>query len=234
LVGAPAGYVGFDQGGSLTEQVRRRPYSVVLFDEVEKAHPDVFHILLQILEDGVLTDNTGNSVSFEHTLIIMTSNIGMESFDKVAQIGFDLGEGDTEVVQSKKQEELERHIMDEIQDFFRPELLGRMSGIIFYQPLSKVVVRKLFQKRLSDLKRKLKEKGIALRTSPALLNWLVKEYLPESGARSVDKVFLQQVEPKVIEELVKTPEEKSWLLDIHSDAITVNPAPSSATVEVAE
>ncbi|MBU6389915.1 ATP-dependent Clp protease ATP-binding subunit, partial [Patescibacteria group bacterium] len=107
LIGAPAGYIGYDQGGSLTEQIRRRPYSVVLFDEVEKAHPDVFHLLLQILEDGQLTDNTGSVISFEHTFVLMTSNIGMESFNKAARIGF-AADLDDDAFQTKQQEELER------------------------------------------------------------------------------------------------------------------------------
>jgi ATP-dependent Clp protease ATP-binding subunit ClpC len=196
LIGAPAGYVGFENGGALTEQIRRRPYSVVLFDEVEKAHPDVFNIMLQILEDGVLTDNTGTKVSFEHAIILMTSNIGMQSFNRAAKIGFDHGN-------AKKAEELEQHIAKEIQDFFRPELLGRLSGIVHYAPLTKEVVKKLVQKRFALLKTTLKKQGFVLATTPHAITWAVEKFEPDSGARSIDKLFLRQIEPAIIEKLAK-------------------------------
>lgn len=221
LIGAPAGYVGFDQGGSLTEQVRRRPFAVVLFDEVEKAHPDVFHILLQILEDGVLTDNTGNTISFEHTLIVMTSNIGMESFNQAAKIGFDTTKLNEADLQTKNQTELNEHIGEEIRDFFRPELLGRLTGIIYYQALGKEVVRKLFQNRLLELKRLLKTKGVELKNNAKLLDWLVNQYDPESGARSIDRIFLNEVEPEVISQIVENPEIKELHLEIKDAKLKV-------------
>ncbi len=220
LIGAPAGYVGFDQGGSLTEQVRRRPYSVVLFDEVEKAHPDVFHLLLQILEDGMLTDNTGMRVSFEHTLVLMTSNIGMESFNQIARIGFNLDE-EGSVTEQRQREELHDHIQHELQDFFRPELLGRLSGVIFYQPLHKSVVKKLFQFRLQELRRRLKSRGISIRVAPAALQWLVEQYDPEAGARSIDRVMLQRVEPKVIQTILDNSQASSFTLAVNEQELTV-------------
>jgi len=203
LVGAPAGYVGFEQGGSLTEQIRRRPYAVVLFDEVEKAHPDVFNILLQILEDGELTDNTGMTVSFAHTVIILTSNIGMQRFNQVARIGFSSTHADSE---KQQQRDLENHISKEIKDFFRPELLGRLTSTIFYQPLRKEVIKKLFQQRLTILKRQLKQRFISLTITPAFTTWLVEQYAPEAGARSIDRVMLQKVEPPILAALVQHPE----------------------------
>jgi ATP-dependent Clp protease ATP-binding subunit ClpC len=221
LIGAPAGYIGFDQGGSLTEQVRRRPFAVVLFDEVEKAHPDVFHILLQILEDGVLTDNTGNIISFEHTLIVMTSNIGMESFNQAAKIGFDTTELNEADLQTKNQIELNEHIGEEIQDFFRPELLGRLTGVIYYRALGKEVVKKLFQHRLLELKKLLKTKGVELKNNPKLLDWLVNQYDPESGARSIDRIFLNEVEPEVISQIVENPEVKELHLEIKDAKLKV-------------
>jgi ATP-dependent Clp protease ATP-binding subunit ClpC len=222
LIGAPAGYVGFDQGGGLTEQVRRRPYSVVLFDEVEKAHPDVFHLLLQILEDGYITDNTGSTISFEHTLIILTSNIGMETFNRAASIGFDLI-GDADAAETQRQKELEEHIRREIGDFFRPELLGRLSGIVFYQPLGKAVVKKLFQRRLVELKRKLKERDIVVRHTPAFLTWLSGQYDSESGARSIEQAFLHEVEPAIIEALATDPEIKDLSLSVEKDKAKAAP-----------
>ncbi|HSI21335.1 MAG TPA: ATP-dependent Clp protease ATP-binding subunit [Verrucomicrobiae bacterium] len=197
LIGAPAGYVGFDQGGALTEQVRRRPYAVVLFDEVEKAHPDVFNLLLQILEDGTLTDNTGTHISFEHTIILMTSNIGMRSFNQAARVGFSTGDD------SKKTGELHHHIKKEIEEFFRPELLGRMSGTLFYLPLSRDIVKKLVQKRFATLKVTLKKRNLEFTVSPAAIDWAVEKFDPESGARSIDKLFLHEIEPVVIESLAK-------------------------------
>lgn len=201
LIGAPAGYVGFDQGGSLTEQVRKRPYSVVLFDEVEKAHPDVFNLLLQILEDGYATDNTGAHTSFEHTFIIMTSNIGMESFNQAARIGFSMDE-DSPDAERRQKEELEHHITKEIQDFFRPELLGRLSGVIFYNPLDKAVVKKLVESKVKELKSKLKATDVSLTLHKSVIPWIVEQYDPEAGARSIDKLFLHHVEPPLIEALI--------------------------------
>lgn len=221
LIGAPAGYVGFDQGGSLTEQIRRRPYSVVLFDEVEKAHPDVFNLLLQILEDGVLTDNTGKSVTFEHSLIILTSNIGMGTFNRFANIGFADAEASKEELSKEKHAELERHIDQELQDFFRPELLGRLSATIYYQALMPKVVKKLFQRRLNDLKDKLKKRSIKLEYPPECLNWLTEKYDPESGARSIDKVLLYQVEPAIIDKLVENPQIDNVQLDAKNDTLVV-------------
>lgn len=221
LIGAPAGYVGFDQGGSLTEQMRRRPYSVVLFDEVEKAHPDVFNLLLQILEDGVLTDNTGKSVSFEHALIIMTSNIGMASFNQVARIGFAEKDGTKEEEEKARIAELQEHIQRELNDYFRPEMLGRISATIFYNPLTPKVVKKLFLRRLKEFQDKLKRRSIKLEHTPAFLNWLTEQYNIEAGARSIDKVFLYQVEPMVIDELVAKPENKLIHLGIKDGTLEV-------------
>jgi ATP-dependent Clp protease ATP-binding subunit ClpC len=236
LVGAPPGYVGFDQGGALTEQVRRRPYAVVLFDEVEKAHPDVFNILLQIMEDGVLTDNSGNHVSFEHALIIMTSNIGMDSFNTAARIGFQIEEGDLSKKEKIDQAELNNHIRREIDDFFRPELLGRMSGILFYQPLTKEVVRQLVVRHANDLKNHLQKRGISLTMPAAVIDWLVGKYNPEAGARSIDSIFREQVEPAVIQTLMEKGESKGIALSIHKDTVVSQAttlAPKEATVPVA-
>lgn len=222
LIGAPAGYIGFDQGGSLTEQVRRRPYAVVLFDEVEKAHPDVFHLLLQILEDGHLSDNTGNRISFEHTFIILTSNIGMESFNQVAKIGFSVTEDDGKEFQ-KRQEELHDHIERELSDFFRPEMLGRLTGVIYYQPLSQTVVKRLIQKRISEFKRKVKQKAVILRVTNSLIQWLVTQYDPEAGARSIDRLFLQYVEPAIVQAILDYPKENRLALDIDKEKVIAKP-----------
>ena len=214
LIGAPAGYVGYEQGGGLTEQVRRRPYAVVLFDEVEKAHPDVFNVLLQVLEDGYLTDNAGMRISFEHTIIIMTSNIGMPKLNQMARIGFE-GEKD-EIARSK---EIEHQVRREIADFFRPELLGRLSGIVFYQPLDKIVIKKLVVKHLQELKRRLKERGISLKQTAAFTQWIIEHYQPEAGARSIDRIFLTQVEPALITSLIDQPAANYLKLDVREGVV---------------
>lgn len=216
LIGAPAGYIGYDSGGSLTEQVRKRPYSVVLFDEVEKAHPDVFNILLQILEDGVLTDNMGNKVSFEHTLIIMTSNIGLESFNQSAKIGFDYIQNE-DAKKDTLLEDTEAHIQKEIEDFFRPELLGRLSSTIFYKPLSKEVVEALFNLKLQELKLKMKKKGKIITLSSKAHKWLVEQYNPEAGARSIDKLFLELLEPIIIQSLIDKPDKSAITVNLKED-----------------
>lgn len=209
LIGAPAGYVGYEQGGGLTEQVRRRPYAVVLFDEVEKAHPDVFNVLLQVLEDGYLTDNSGLRVSFEHTVIVMTSNIGMPKLNQMARIGFE-GEKDETI----RNAEIERQVRREISDFFRPELLGRLSGIVFYAPLDKAVIKKLIARHVQELKRRLKERNIALKQTAAFTQWLLGQYQPEAGARSIDRIFLTQVEPPLIAALIEQSGRSSFQLDM--------------------
>lgn len=209
LIGAPAGYVGFDQGGTLTEQVWRRPYSVVLFDEVEKAHPDVFNVLLQILEDGKLTDNTGRVTSFEHTLIILTSNIGMASYTQMSKIGFALP---TEVQTEQEHIALESHIGKELQSFFRPELLGRLSATIFYQPLSQKVITELVERRLAELAKMLKKRGIAIKSDSTVTTWVREQYQPEAGARSIERIFMHELEPRLIDTILAHPKVESFTL----------------------
>jgi ATP-dependent Clp protease ATP-binding subunit ClpC len=216
LVGAPAGYVGFEQGGSLTEQVTRRPYSVVLFDEVEKAHPDVFNLLLQILEDGVLTDNTGRSTSFEHTIVIMTSNIGMRSFNQAAKIGFTTMARDEKTTHN----ELIDHIGTQIKEFFKPELLGRLSGTVFFEPLSPIVVEKLIKRRLQELKLILKKRGVALEVTDSFTKWAVSQYNPEAGARSIEKFFMHDVEPHIITAVVEHPHQ-NLVLSAENNQVSV-------------
>ena len=153
LIGAPPGYVGYDEGGQLTEAVRRRPYAVVLFDEIEKAHPDVFNIFLQIMDDGRLTDGKGRNVDFKNTIIIMTSNIGSSYLQQAGAV-------------PEKQEEAHEQVMDALRAHFKPEFLNRVDDIIFFNPLGKEQLVKIVDLRLKDLQRLLADRKIALELTP--------------------------------------------------------------------
>jgi ATP-dependent Clp protease ATP-binding subunit ClpC len=222
LIGAPAGYVGYEQGGTLTESVRRRPYQVVLFDEVEKAHPDVFNILLQVLDDGTLTDSAGESVDFSHTLIILTSNLGMQEYKSAgSRIGFAIkGEQPSE---ESEQEALEQFLKDEVHEAFRPEFIGRLSGIIVYRPLIASAISTLVKRRAKQLKDGLKAKGYKLKLTPILERWIADHYEPTRGARSLETIFLHQVEPPLFKALMEQSEVTDWTLTITDDNITAAP-----------
>lgn len=187
LVGAPPGYVGFEEGGQLTEAVRRRPYRVVLFDEIEKAHPDVFNMLLQILDDGRLTDGQGHTVDFKNTVIIMTSNLGTTEFGKQG-IGF------------SRQDKVERDrqktaIEDALKKAFRPEFLNRIDDIIIFQPLGKEELRKIVDLLVRDVEKLLADRSIKLTLTEAARDWLLKEgYDPVYGARPLRRAIQRYVE----------------------------------------
>ncbi len=187
LVGAPPGYVGYDEGGQLTEAVRRKPYSVVLFDEIEKAHPDVFNILLQVLDDGRLTDNKGRMVNFKNTIIIMTSNMGSplirENFAKMTP------ENRGEVIEDTKDQVLEL-----LKQQIRPEFLNRIDEIIMFTPLNQVEIEEIVELQMDAIKRMLAKNGIELQVTPAALHFLAEEgYDPEFGARPVKRVIHRMV-----------------------------------------
>ncbi|MFQ3628799.1 MAG: ATP-dependent Clp protease ATP-binding subunit, partial [Cyanobacteriota bacterium] len=179
LVGSPPGYVGYDEGGQLTEAIRRKPYTVVLFDEIEKAHPDVFNILLQLLEDGRLTDSKGRTVSFKNTLIIFTSNIGSRAIQKGGSgLGFDLGEGDSQYTRMRDR------INDELKQVFRPELLNRLDEIIVFRPLTRDEVMQVADLMIREVNQRLSEQGMALTVTDAVKERLLAEgYDPAYGAR---------------------------------------------------
>jgi ATP-dependent Clp protease ATP-binding subunit ClpB len=187
LVGSPPGYVGYDEGGQLTEAVRRRPYSVILFDEIEKAHPDVFNILLQVLDDGRLTDNKGRTVNFKNTLIIMTSNMGSDiiqrNFEHVTQ------ENLTGTVETTKIEVIER-----LKQTIRPEFLNRIDEIVMFHPLLKTQIRQIVDLQLNHLKQMLLKKEITLTITDAALDWLGEEgYDPQYGARPLKRVVQKEI-----------------------------------------
>ncbi len=200
LVGAPAGYVGFDEGGQLTEIVRRKPYSVILLDEIEKAHPDVFNMFLQILEDGYLTDAKGVKVDFRNTIIIMTSNIGADKMFKTAKLGFN-AENDTEEKEFETlHKKISEEVMENVKTRFRPEFINRVDKIIVFKALSKVDVKKIVNLQLKELQDRLDEKHITLKVSESAKKFLMeKGYDVENGARPMRRTIENYIESPLAE-----------------------------------
>ena len=187
LVGAPPGYVGYDEGGQLTEAVRRKPYSVVLLDEIEKAHPDVFNTLLQVLDDGRLTDNKGRVVNFKNTLVIMTSNIGahliQNNFEKITD------KNRTKIIEKTKTE-----VFEELKNSVRPEFLNRIDETILFLPLSRKDVRDIVKIQLKGLESKLAKNEITFDSTPAGLDWIADlGYDPQYGARPIKRVVQRKI-----------------------------------------
>jgi len=204
LVGAPPGYVGFEEGGKLTEAIRRRPYSIVLLDEIEKAHPDVQHILLQILEDGYITDAAGKRVNFRNTVIIITSNIGTESLSREAAVGFRLSGSGREAFEEKFKE-LEKDIRSDLEEHFRPEFLNRLDKIIVFKPLQEKDIEKIVEIGLRDLKNRLKKTNkIDLKVKRSVLKKIAQEgFDPKLGARPVRRKISEWIEDPLSEEILK-------------------------------
>ncbi len=197
LVGAPPGYVGYEEGGQLTEKVRRRPYSVILFDEIEKAHPDVFNILLQMMEEGRLTDSFGRKVDFRNTIIIMTSNVGVDMLGKQGELGF-RPKGDEENYESMK-----RKLLDEVKKVFRPEFLNRVDDIIVFHSLRREDLEQIIEIELRELKNRLKEKKMEITLSPEVLKFLIeKGYDATYGARPLKRTIQRYVENILAEEIL--------------------------------
>ncbi len=196
LIGAPPGYVGYDEGGQLTEAIRRKPYSVVLFDEIEKAHPDVFNILLQVLDDGRLTDNKGRVVNFKNTIIIMTSNMGSalirENFSKITALNHD------EVVEKTRME-----VLNMLRTTIRPEFLNRIDEIIMFEPLNENEIAEIVRIQLGGIVKMLESNGVKLEFSDAAVNWIAEMgYDPEFGARPVKRVIQRQVLDTLSKQLI--------------------------------
>lgn len=176
LIGSPKGYIGYEEGGSLTAKIRRQPHSVVLFDEIEKAHPDIYNLLLQILEDGVLTDNHGRQAHFNQCIIIMTSNLGADTWLKPS-LGFDQEKG-TNSARAQRS----------VVDFFRPELRSRLSEIIVFEPFSTATVKRLIKRKVTIFNKQLRERGFHIKTNDSIYRWLMNYYDAKKGARSIDEL----------------------------------------------
>jgi ATP-dependent Clp protease ATP-binding subunit ClpB len=211
LIGAPPGYVGYDEGGQLTEAVRRKPYSVVLFDEIEKAHPDVFNVLLQVMDDGRITDAQGHTVDFKNTIIIMTSNVGSRF----------LTEG---VAGSEIPESVRESVMTELRAGFRPEFLNRIDDVILFKPLALEEITRIVDLLLVDLNRRLDERGITIEFDDEARNWIAERgYDPVYGARPLKRCLQKQVETRLARALIagEIAEQSTVLFKLEGDRLTM-------------
>ena len=224
LVGAPPGYVGYEEAGQLTEPVRRRPYTVILLDEIEKAHPDVFNILLQIMDEGRLTDSLGRTANFKNAVIIMTSNVGTEDIMRRAP-GF-------EAVKEISHEEMRKNVLSKMKNTFRPEFLNRLDGIIVFHPLDKDDLTKISELMLERLRKRLDKKGIKLELSQKARRFLVtkeydtlkgtKDYTYAFGARPLERNIERFIEDPLSSELLKGRFRKgsTILVDLQENRLT--------------
>jgi len=235
LIGSPPGYVGFNEGGQLTEAVRRRPYTVVLFDEVEKAHPDVFNLLLQLLEDGRLTDSKGRTVDFKNTLLIMTSNIGSKVIEKGGGgLGFEFSGDSAEDSQYNRIKSL---VNEELKQYFRPEFLNRLDEIIVFRQLTKNEVKDIAEIMLKEVFARLNDKGIKLQVTDAFKERLVEEgYNPSYGARPLRRAVMRLLEDSLAEEVLsgRIKDGDKALVDIDDNKnVTVNISSEESSQELA-
>jgi ATP-dependent Clp protease ATP-binding subunit ClpC len=239
LVGSPPGYVGYDEGGQLTEAVRRRPYSVILFDEIEKAHPEVFNMLLQILEDGRLSDAKGKVVNFANTLLVMTSNLGLRDINQAqTALGFQasLSEGETDV--DRRHKLMKEKIDEELKRMFRPEFLNRVDGIITFKPLSKEQIREIVDLQLNRLMKHLREQEIEIEVTDAAKDRLGDEGFDKVyGARPLRRVITNRIEDQLSEALLRNQISRGDTVmvevDPDSDGFTFKPRPGAKKVEPA-
>ena len=228
LIGAPPGYVGYDEGGQLTEAVRRKPYSVVLFDEIEKAHPDVFNTLLQVLDDGRLTDNKGRTVNFKNTIIIMTSNLGSQliqsHFDKIREMEKDSSISPKELETKKEQimEDAKNEVMEMLKKTIRPEFLNRIDETIMFAPLNQEQIKQIVKLQINGIKSMLQENGVTLELTDKAVDFIAEEgYDPEFGARpvkrAIQKYLLNDLSKKLLgQEVAK---DKAIIVDAENDKL---------------
>ena len=205
LVGAPPGYVGYDEGGQLTEAVRRKPYSVVLLDEIEKAHPDVFNTLLQVLDDGRLTDNKGRTVDFKNTILIMTSNVGADIIQSYMERLPDVLLNDSSVILSDSEESLTQarqtllsdcrnEVLEVLKRTVRPEFLNRIDEVIMFEPLSQTDIREILRMQIRDLQSRLSENGVTIEFTPEFEDYMsTKGYEPSYGARPIKRLMQKEL-----------------------------------------
>jgi ATP-dependent Clp protease ATP-binding subunit ClpC len=197
-MGAPAGYVGYEEGGQLTDKIRRQPYSLVLFDEIEKAHPDIFNMLLQLLEDGRLTDGKGRVIDFSNTVVIMTSNIGAEKLQKEARLGFSVqskqDKQDLNALHDRNKDE----VLESLRKMMRPELLNRIDSTIVFRALTKEEILQILDLQLADLERRLVRHGVGLKVQTAAKNYLAEHgYDIKNGVRPLRRLLQDTLEDHI-------------------------------------
>lgn len=218
LIGAPAGYVGYEEGGKLTEKIRKNPYSVILFDEIEKAHPEVFNILLQIMEDGTLTDAKGRLVDFRNTIIIMTSNLGTDILRRQSSIGFHANSKEDQY------DRLKESVMETVEKSFRPEFINRLDQIIVFYPLDEKTLRRIVDLQLDELTTRLKQQNFHIDLDKSVKEWIVKKsYKPEFGARPIRKFIQDYIEPVISDAILaeKYTESTSITLKIENEQLII-------------
>ena len=218
LVGSPPGYVGYDEGGQLTEAIRRKPYAVVLFDEIEKAHPDVFNMLLQILDDGRLTDSKGRTVDFKNTVIIMTSNVGATSIRKQNVLGFSAGKSDNR----EEYEKMKETITEELKRTFRPEFLNRLDETIVFHSLEEKHIKEIVEIMIKDLEKRLSSIGVKINVSENTKNYIAsKGFDPIYGARPLERTIRRMIEDELAEEILRgnVSKDDSIIIDYENDKL---------------
>ena len=236
MIGSPPGYVGHDEGGQLTEAVRRKPYSVVLFDEIEKAHPDVFNILLQVLEDGRLTDSTGRTVDFRNTICVMTSNVGAADVEKNSRaLGFSsTGKGE---MSARSYERMKESMLEELKRTFRPEFLNRVDELIVFHPLDEENILRIAGLMVGSVAQRLKERGIALSWDDNVLQYLAKEgFDPTYGARPLRRAIQRMVEDDLSEEILsgRIKLGDTVRMGLAEDHLTFTPVPQQEAAPVSD
>ena len=236
MIGSPPGYVGHDEGGQLTEAVRRKPYSVVLFDEIEKAHPDVFNILLQVLEDGRLTDSTGRTVDFRNTICVMTSNVGAADVEKNSRaLGFSsTGKGE---MSARSYERMKESMLEELKRTFRPEFLNRVDELIVFHPLDEENILRIAGLMVGSVAQRLKERGIALSWDDNVLQYLAKEgFDPTYGARPLRRAIQRMVEDDLSEEILsgRIKLGDTVRMGLAEDHLTFTPVPQQEAVPASD
>lgn len=222
LIGASAWYVGYEEWGQLTEKVRKKPYSIVLFDEIEKADIEVYNVLLQILEDGVVTDNKGRKINFKNTIIIMTSNIGQEEFgEKAAQIGFNISESEEEEI-LHDYEKAQEKIKASLTEYFSPEFVNRIDKVIVFNPLDKAAIKKIVKLKLESFSKRLESKDMTLSYDAKVINRIAKEvYNPEFWAREIRRYLTDVIEDQVAEKILSNGSKKDFSLTVTKEGIWV-------------
>lgn len=227
LVGAPAGYVGYEDEGQLTDKIRRRPYSLVLFDEIEKAHPDTFNMLLQVLEDGYLTDAKGRKIDFTNTIVIMTSNIGAEKLQKEANFGFRARRAEDLDNLDKLHEANREKVMDELKKLLRPELLNRIDKTIVFRALTKKDIYQIIDLQIAELRVRLQKQGLGLQITPATKQYLLDQgYDPKNGVRPLRRLLQDTIEDQIATELLDEKYQKGHIVQVgaHDGKLTYETA----------